>query len=413
MNKNIAIIGAGPGASTLAILLARKGHKVAMFATSDQPPILVGESLVPMIVPMLKDLGVEQCVAEYSLLKPGACFTYQIDEVFEFHFKDIPRPSPSYSYNVPRDQFNDTLLQAAINAGVKLVEQAVSLSVVKGGDKDKLCLDNTAASQAAEFWQADQPDFIVDSAGRTGMIGRLLDIPFQRGERNDIALFAHIDRSELVHPDYVHNDRIEQGWCWRIPLKNRVSLGLVVPESYALRYGESKEEQYDGLLAGDPILRKLMPNSIRITPILRFDNYQSVYTQMTGSNWAMLGDSAGFVDPVFSSGVLIAMQGAYKLADTISNNASLLDYEMHVKSQIEVWNEIVGYFYDGRLMTSIKVGQTLEKHIFNRLLIRWISRHVSKIFSGAVTSNDFSLSLLRFLVQRGLRGRDPSEYRIN
>ncbi len=108
--KNIAIIGGGPTASMLAILLSKKGCKVAIFVTEEKAPILVGESLVPMIVPMLQDLGVEEEVAS-SIYKPGACFTFNATEVFEFRFSDTPSDLPSYAYNVPRDKFNQTLFR--------------------------------------------------------------------------------------------------------------------------------------------------------------------------------------------------------------------------------------------------------------------------------------------------------------
>jgi flavin-dependent dehydrogenase len=407
--KNIAIIGGGPAASTLAILLSKKGYKVVIFATEEKAPILVGESLVPMIIPMLKDLGVEEEVASYSIYKPGACFTFDATEVFDFRFSETPSDLPSYAYNVPRDKFNQTLLNAAIKAGAKVVAQRVELTKA---DEGKIKLDESSLKEAAEYWGGNEPDLIVDSAGRANLIGRLLDIPMKNGPRKDVALFAHVDQTELVDPGYVHNDRMEQGWCWRIPLPGRVSLGLVVPENYALKNGETPEQQYDNLLREDAVLKKLAPNAKRITDVLRFNNYQSLSEQLCGENWVMLGDSGGFVDPVFSSGMLLAMDSAYKLAETIEKEKPLTEYEEIIKQHLKAWFEIVSYYYNGRLMTAIKVGDSLEDNLFNRLLTPWISGHVSRIFSGAAGSKGFSLSLLRFLVKYGLKDRDPECYKI-
>ena len=131
--KNIAIIGAGPASSTLAIRLCEANYNVAIFATFESAPILVGESLVPMIVPMLQTLGVEEEVAAYSIYKPGACFTYNADEVFQFRFSNTPSDLPSYSYNVPRDKFNATLLNAAERAGATLIKRKVHLSADNSG----------------------------------------------------------------------------------------------------------------------------------------------------------------------------------------------------------------------------------------------------------------------------------------
>ncbi|OQK16281.1 hypothetical protein AU255_14415 [Methyloprofundus sedimenti] len=409
--KNIAILGGGPASSTLAIRLCKEGYNVVIFATPEQAPILVGESLVPMIVPLLQALEVEQEVAAYSVYKPGACFTYNAEEVFEFRFDETPGDLPSYSYNVPRDKFNATLLDAALRAGAKLVNRKVVLNQV--GDSEYIKLDDEALQEASGCWEGSEPDLIVDAAGRVNLVGHLLNIPMQQGPRRDVALFAHVDQTELVDPGYVHNDRMDQGWCWRIPLPGKVSLGFVVPESYALKHGDTPEEQYDNLLKNDQVLRKLAPNVRRLTSVIRFNNYQSISERLCAGNWVMLGDSGGFIDPVFSSGMLIAMDSANKLADTILQNKPLSDYELVIKQHLSAWFEIVDYYYNGRLMSSIKVGMMMPDNIFNRLIYKWVSSHVSRIFSGAAASNPFSLKLLRFLVKYGLKDRNPDVYKIN
>lgn len=407
--KNIAIIGGGPAASTLAIKLCKQGCNVVIFATAVTTPILVGESLVPMIVPMLQDLGIEQEVANYSVYKTGACFTYNGDEIFQFRFNETPSDLPSYSYNVPRDKFNASLLNAAQQAGATLINHKVQLS---SDDSEQIFLDNRSLQAAKGCWDYEKPDLIVDAAGRCNLIGRLLNIKMQKGDREDVALFAHVDKTELVDSGYVHNDRINQGWCWRIPLPDRVSLGFVIPESYALQHGDTAEQQYEGLLQQDSVLKKLAPNAKRLTKVLRFNNYQSISDKFYGKNWVMLGDSGGFVDPVFSSGMLIAMDSAYKLADAIIEDKPLRNYEKTIKHHLESWNEIVSYYYNGRLMTSIKVGETLDDNWVNRVMFNWIERHISRIFSGAAASHSFSLNLLRILVKYGLKTRDPEVYKI-
>lgn len=408
--KNIAIIGGGPAASALAIRLCQAGCKVVIYATPERAPILVGESLVPMIVPMLQALGVEEEVAAYSVYKPGACFTYNAEEVFEFRFADTPSDMPSYSYNVPRVQFNATLLSAAQRAGTQVIAQTVQLSTL--GDSGKITLDEAALDAATGCWDERTPDLIVDAAGRINLIGRLLNIPMQKGPRQDIALFAHVDQTELVDPGYVHNDRIGQGWCWRIPLPGRVSFGFVVPEAYAQQQGDSPETQYDQLLQNDAVLRRLAPTAKRVTPVLRFSNYQSLSDKLCGDNWVMLGDAGGFVDPVFSSGMLIALESANLLAEIILSQQALSNYEKITQAHLKAWFEIVSYYYDGRLMGSIKAGQMMPNNVFTRSLLAWVSGHCSRVFSGAMANHPFSLKLLRFVVTYGMTGRDPAIYQI-
>ncbi len=116
------------------------------------------------------------------------------------------------------------------------------------------------------------------------------------------------------------------------------------------------------------MLKQLAPNAKRVTGVLRFNNYQSLSDKLCGENWVMLGDSGGFVDPVFSSGILLAMDSAYKLAETIEKEKPLTEYEAIIKQHLQAWFEIVSYYYNGQLMTAIKVGDSLEDNLFNRLL---------------------------------------------
>lgn len=408
--KNIAIIGGGPAASTLAVLLCRGGCNVAMYFSPEQAPVLVGESLVPMIIPMLQDLGVEQEVADFSRYKPGACFSFNADEIFSFLFSDNPSDLPSYAYNVPRKEFNATLRNAAKKAGALLIDQRVELKGLL--DEDVVQLDAVSLQAASECWDSTEPDLIVDATGRVRLINKLLNIPAQDGPRKDIALFAHVDQTQLVDKGYVHNDRLDQGWGWRIPLPGKVSLGFVVPAVYAKQTGNTPEEQYDGLLESDQVLKVIAKDSQRITQVMRFDNYQSLSSRLTGNNWVLLGDSGGFVDPVFSSGMLIAMDSAYQLADTILKGKPMVDYERAIMAHLEAWFEIVSYYYNGRLMASFKVGEEFKDGPVGKLMVPWITKHMSRIFSGAAATRKVSLNFLRVLVKYGLRDEDPKYYSV-
>ena len=189
----------------------------------------------------------------------------------------------------------------------------------------------------------------------------------------------------------------------------------MVPEDYATEHGDTPEQQYDTLLHSDLVLRQLAPRARRLTPVMAFHNYQSLSRRLCGDNWAMLGDSGGFIDPVFSSGLLIAMDSAYKLAETLLRGNPLAHYERQVQAHLRAWFEVVGYYYDGRLMSSIKRDQSLQGTPHGRLLMSLISPHVTGIFIGAATTHWFSLALLRLLVnpKYGLYGKDPDIYRIH
>ena len=133
--KTVAIPGAGPAASTLAALFARAGVKVAMLHRRRTAPLVVGESLVPASIPMLQMPGVEDEVRDFSTFKPGATFNLSDDVNFSFFFKQLTGTTATYAYNVPRDRFDDALLETARKAGVNILEATANLERIAGTDR--------------------------------------------------------------------------------------------------------------------------------------------------------------------------------------------------------------------------------------------------------------------------------------
>jgi len=403
----VAIVGAGPAASTLAILLARAGVRVAMFHLPKQAPLIVGESLVPAIIPMLQELGLEEEVRHYSTLKPGATFNLSDEDNFTFFFKQLTGRTARYAYNVPRDRFDGTLLSAAKRAGATVFEVPANVERVAGSDGVQLNADTLAATGG---FFGGQPDLIVDATGRVRLLPNLLGIASSEGRRKDVALFAHVDRTVIEHEGHVHTTRLDHGWSWRIPLPGRVSLGIVLGHDHAQRFGATKEERYDNLLRQDSVLKKVAREAERITPVMEYTNYQLVSSRMVGDGWALVGDTAGFIDPVFSSGLFLGMNGAFMLADALLQGTpdAMKHYEREVTHHLETWHEIVDYFYNGRLFTCFKVGQMLSDTLLVKLMFPHMNKHLGRIFSGAASTSPYSVGLLRFAMKYGLKDEDPA-----
>ncbi|HXV35800.1 MAG TPA: tryptophan 7-halogenase, partial [Myxococcota bacterium] len=121
------MLGGGPAGATAAALLARAGVDVVLFTRSKRPPIIVGESLVPAIVPFLRELGIEEEVASYAIWKGGATFVHDKEYTQSFRFHEVRGAKTTYSYNVPRDRFDASVLGAARRSGVRVVEHAARL----------------------------------------------------------------------------------------------------------------------------------------------------------------------------------------------------------------------------------------------------------------------------------------------
>src|SRR6202789_3334832 len=410
--QTVAILGGGPAASTLATLLARGGKQVAMLHRPRTAPLLVGESLVPAIVLMLRQLGIEDEVKAFSKYKPGACFDMGEGRGdFPFAFKDFCGSFPPYAYNVPRIQFEETLLATARKAGVKVFDLNAGIERVDGTDRVHLNAETLAA--VGNFFSG-QPDLIVDATGRVRLLPKLLRINGREAGRKDTAMFAHVDQARLYQDGYVHSSRLDHGWSWRIPLPGRVSLGVVIGSQHLAKFGATKEERYDNLLKQDSVLVRVAKDAKRLTPVMEYTNYQLISERMVGGNWALVGDTAGFIDPVFSSGLFIGMTSAFELADAIQKGSpeAFQNYQKTVTHHLTIWHEIVSYYYDGRLFTSFNVGEKLRGNLLMKLLFPHINKHMGRIFLGAASTSPYSIKLLRLLVKHGLRNEDPKAMAI-
>jgi flavin-dependent dehydrogenase len=410
--NTVAILGGGPAASTLATLLARSGKRPVIFHLAKQTPLVVGESLVPAIIPMLRMLGVEEQVKNFSTYKPGATVNVGPKVNFSFPFDQLRMSLPKYAYNVPRDKFDAALLENAKAAGAKVIEAAAKVERIEGTDRVRLS-EETLKVAGDAF--SGPPDLIVDATGRVRVLPKLLELPSRKGPREDTALFAHVDKTQLDSEGHVHTTRLDHGWSWRIPLPGRVSVGVVIGTEFLPKFGTTKEERFDNLLKQDSILRTVAGEAKRLTPVMEYTNYQLVSTRVVGDGWALVGDTAGFIDPVFSSGLFIGMQSAVELAETIGKGTpeAFKEYERHVIHHLESWHGIVDYFYNGRLFTCFQVGQMMQDNLLVKLSFPHLSKHFGRIFSGAASTSAYSLALLKFAMKYGLKDEDPKEMMVH
>jgi flavin-dependent dehydrogenase len=409
--STVAIAGGGPGGSTLAAYLARAGVKVVLFTQPKRPPIVIGESLVPAIVPFLRELGVEEEIAGYSIRKTGATFCFNATERLNIRFDDVRGARTEYSYNVPRDRFDATLVEAAVRAGAVLVEQQARLVRVMGTERLELGPESLAAARSV---LGGPPDFIVDAGGRKRTGARLLDLPYEEGPRRDTALHAHHTGVEVEIEGNVHTDRLDHGWAWRIPLPGRVSVGIVVSGERLADCGETIEEQYDTFLRRDSVLSRWIAPATRVTPVVRYSNYQLSTARGFGPNWALVGDAFGFIDPVFSSGTLIAFESARDLATALLSGSddALAKWETDMHRRFHAWRRVVDIFYNGRLLTLLKMGDRMRKTVPGKMMDWHFRKHMPRIFTGEGVTSAYSLGLLTFMAQHALWRNDPGMLRI-
>jgi len=413
--KSVLIVGGGPGGTTLGTLLARDGFEVALFHNDVRPELLVGESLIPATIPLLGELGVEDEVRKIAVYKPGATFYVRPEMPLKINFAEGNGDRPRYAYNVLRKEFDDILIRAAERAGVHIVRERVHLDAKAGLEPrlSKVVLSDAASEKLRALGLPD-PDLFVDASGRTREFSRLLGIPSQSGARSDIVRFAHFDRCELEHEGHIHIDRLSRGWSWRIPLPGRVSIGFVTDVNNWKSFGSKPEEQYDRFVREEPTVSNFLRDGRRVTDVASYSNYQLVSNAFSGANWVLVGDAAGFVDPIFSSGLDLTLNGAKRCAQAIIDGSrqAFAEYEREQRTHIHAWQLLAESFYNGNLFGLVRASAlSREKRIWKHL-VPIFEKNTAHTIAGTVNFDSFRFRACKFILERGYGAKFGSRLAI-
>ena len=426
----VAILGAGPAGSALAIFLARVGADVTLFDDGRRPELLVGESLVPAVVPILQRLGLEAAAAGCGHVKPGVSFVWPDSPRFSFTFARFAPAVFPYAYNIARPEFDDAMVAGAVAAGVHRVLTRAQLQAPapSSGTGAELVLSAETLA-AAPALGGRQPDLIVDATGRARHAARVLGIPARLGPRKDVAHFAHFENVQWDDvPGQVVIARGDAGWSWCIPLKDRLSVGIVLRPDDAARLGRTPEERLPVAIAADSSLSRIVGTGKRVTGVATYSNYQLISHRGVGPGWVMVGDAFGFVDPMLSPGVFLALRSAELVADALTPlvqrrataspadlAAALTSYASTQHGMLAAWSDLVAYLYDGRLVALVRAGRDWLDRGSSPLksaMQNHIERHIALQATGTATTSRYSRGLLRFLGRHGLRGIDPAPLAI-
>ena len=406
----VGIIGSGPSGATLASLLAMRGVEVTLFDDCRRPDLIVGESLIPTIIPVLRKLGIEDRVKAVCQHKPGVSFTFGLGEEIDFCFESVAHCAlPTYAYNAPRPAFDNLLDERATELGAKRARCRAKVERV-GADGLRLAEETLAE---APWLQGRQPDLLVDSTGRSRLFARALEIPAQLGPRKDVAYFAHYEGfTHHKTKGQVIIGRLEAGWSWRIPLPDCLSVGIVVNKDEAARLGANAEERLEALLERDPVLAEAGRNRRRVSEVATYTNYQLISERGHGPGWVMSGDAFGFVDPMLSPGMWLALHSAELLVERLDD---LAGYEREMRAEIKSWMQLIEYFYDGRMFAMYHTGISWERKYpgkISQFMHRYFDRTIACMASGATTRSRYGHGMLQFMARPGILKADPAELAI-
>jgi flavin-dependent dehydrogenase len=363
-------------------------------------------------------------------VKPGVTFVWSPTTRFSFTFARFAPSVFPYAYNVARPQFDDALVAKAVAAGVERVAIRARLQPAASPAREgrELLLDGETLA-AVPGLGGRQPDLIVDATGRARLAARVLGIPARLGPRKDVAHFAHFENVQWDEPPgQVLIARGEAGWSWCIPLREHLSIGIVLGQEDAAALGRTPEERLPRAIANDPWLAKVAGHATRVTGIATYANYQLISQRGLGPGWVMVGDAFGFVDPMLSPGVFLALRSAELIADALipyverdvarspgELASALRSYAAAQTAMLTAWSELVAYLYDGRLVAMLQAGQDWMERgrgVFKAALQGHIERHVALQASGMATTARYSRGLLRLLSRYGLRGIEPGPLAI-
>ena len=316
---DVLIIGGGPAGSTAAILLAQRGYEVVLVEKARHPRFHIGESLLPANLPLFERLGVGERIRAIGMEKLGVEFTSPWDGRHRrFYFTQAWDKSQGRAYQVRRSEFDEILIRRAAETGAQVLEgcRAREVAFLDGGRRARVEVAHDDGRR--ESFEARH---LIDATGRDTFLGNRLNAKRRNRSHNSAAMYAHFTGARRETGRRAGNIGIfwfDHGWFWFIPLADgNTSIGAVVWPSYLKTRTVPLREFFMSTIALCPPLADRLREAELSTPVEATGNYSYSCDHSHGANYLLVGDAYTFIDPVFSSGVMLAMTSAEAAAATI------------------------------------------------------------------------------------------------
>jgi flavin-dependent dehydrogenase len=314
---DVLVIGGGPAGATIATLLARRGRHVVVIEKDRHPRFHIGESLLPLNLPLFESLGVKDAVAKIGMPKYGAQFnSVEHGKSLTYDFSGALDPTWPYAYQVRRSELDHLLLRHCAANGAEVHEETRVTEVDFAPDAVRVAA--RGEDGATRRWRAQ---FLVDASGRDTFLANKLGIKRRNPSHNSAALFGHFTGARRLPGREEGNISMfwfQHGWFWFIPLKDgTTSVGAVCWPYYMKSRKTDPTAFFLETIALSPGLADRLRDARLTGPATATGNYSYYADRMTGDRYIMIGDAYGFIDPVFSSGVYLAMHGAFLGADVV------------------------------------------------------------------------------------------------
>ena len=357
---DVLIIGAGPSGSMAAAHLASKGYETLVLERQTFPRFSIGESLLANCVEMLREVEMfDAVVAGGFQYKNGAAFVRN-ERYSEYNFADKSSVGASFTFQVQRAQFDHILANEAVKRGANIEYEVEITAVDVSGERPRV------TCKKGDEVIVHTPRFVLDASGFGRTLPRLLNLDRPSDFPVRAALFVHVqdgivagefDRQKIrvgIHPTE------KEVWSWLIPFSNgHSSLGVVATREFHAKFTGTLEERLWRLVAAEPKLRALLKNARTVRPVGEIVGYAAKVSALHGPGFALLGNAAEFLDPVFSSGVTIAMQSARLAASALDRQfkGERVDWQGEFAEPlsygVETFRTFVSGWYDGSLQDII------------------------------------------------------------
>jgi len=323
MDYDVIVLGGGPGGSTVGTLLADYGKKVLLIEKSTFPRYHIGESLLSGTADLMKKIGVFERVERDGYIKKwGVEWLWGKEQKsWTVYFKDALAMPNDYGYQVERDVFDHMLLNNAIKHGVTVLQPRIVVDVVQD-DRGRIC-GVKYRKEGEETITEASARFVVDATGQGGLVTRKLNKIEWDPKLRNMAIWGYwqgAERPDGLDAGNTFLPTFEEGWWWFIPLRNdRTSIGAVIDrENFDKVKQVGYEKFYLQALEKTGALARRLKNAKRVEEIRVQRDWSYRYDKFYGNGFIAVGDAACFIDPLFSTGVHLAMLAGYLSAVTIN-----------------------------------------------------------------------------------------------